>query len=289
MDIVSVREAVRRHVQDGQSLYLAGFTHLIPFSFGHEIIRQELRHLTLCRATPDLVYDQMIAAGVADRVVFSYAGNPGVGLLHCFRRAAEQGLVEIDEYSHFELLGRLQAGAAGLPFWPLLAMDNDLTRQRGRPMLDSPFGPERVAVVEPLRPDVTMVHAHCADEDGNVYSWGLLGDVREAALAADKVLVSVEEILPSGTLRERRDHLLLPGFRVTTISLEPWGAHPSYVQGRYDRDQLFYLEWDRLSRDPLEAAAWLERFVIAVPDRDAYIQLWDPERLLALRRSAGHG
>lgn len=284
-----MREAVSRHVRDGQSLYLAGFTHLIPFSFGHEIIRQELRHLTLCRATPDLVYDQMIAAGVADRVVFSYAGNPGVGLLHCFRRAVEGGLIEIEEYSHFELLGRLQAAASGLPFWPLLALDNDLTRQRGRPVVESPFGPERVAVVEPLRPDVTLVHAHMADEDGNVYSWGLLGDVREAALAADKVLVSVEEILPAEALRGQRDHLLLPGFRVTALALEPWGAHPSYVQGRYDRDQLFYQEWDHLSRDPVEATAWLERFVLAVADRRAYLDLFQPERLELLRRAAGDG
>jgi glutaconate CoA-transferase subunit A len=288
VEILPIQDAVRRHVHDGQTLYLAGFTHLIPFAFGHEIIRQGRQHLTLCRATPDIIYDQMIAAEVADRVVFSYAGNPGVGLLHAFRRAVETHRIELDEYSHFELIARLQAGAAGLPFWPLRTLENDLTRQRSRPMVASPYGPEQVAVVPPLRPDVTLLHAHCADPEGNVYAWGLLGEVREAALAADKVLVSVEEIRPAQQLREHRDHLLLPGFRVTSISLEPWGAHPAYVQGVYDRDQAFYNEWDQLSRDEAATQAWLQRWVRDVPDRGGYLGLWSPERLSGLRRAASN-
>ncbi len=289
MDVLTVREAVRRHVEDGQNLYLAGFTHLIPFAFGHEIIRQGRRHLTLGRATPDLLYDQMIAAGVADRVVFSYAGNPGIGLLQAFRRAVQAGEVEVEEYSHFELIARLEAGAAGLPFWPLRALDNDLTRRRARPRVKSPYGDEDVAVVPPLCPDVTLLHAHCADEDGNVYAWGLLGEVREAALAARKVLVSVEEIRPAGSLRNQRDHLVLPGFRVESISVEPWAAHPSYVQDVYDRDQDFYLEWDRISRDPAATSAWLERFVYDIVDRATYLSLWPPERLARLREAARIG
>jgi len=288
VELIPIREAVSRHVRDGQTIYLAGFTHLIPFAFGHEIIRQRRRHLTLCRATPDLIYDQMIAAGVADRVVFSYAGNPGVGLLHAFRRAVETGQIELDEYSHFELIARLQAGAAGLPFWPLRTLENDLTRQRPRPMVPSPYGPEEVAVVPPLRPDLTILHAHCADPDGNVYAWGLLGEVREAALAARKVLVSVEEIRPARQLREQREHLLLPAFRVASVSVEPWGAHPSYVQGMYDRDQDFYNEWDRLSREPKATAAWLQRWVWEVPDRSRYLQLWPPTRLTRLREAASN-
>lgn len=289
MELVPIREAVSHHVRDGQTVYLAGFTHLIPFAFGHEIIRQHRRHLTLCRATPDLIYDQMIAAGVADRVIFSYAGNPGVGLLHAFRRAVEAGQIELDEYSHFELIARLQAGAAGLPFWPLRTLENDLTRRRPRPTVPSPYGPEHVAVVPPLRPDVTILHAHCADPDGNVYAWGLLGEVREAALAAHKVLVSVEEIRPAGQLREQREHLLLPAFRVASVSVEPWGAHPSYVQGMYDRDQDFYNEWDRLSREPTATAAWLQRWVCDIPDRSGYLQMWPATRLTRLRQAASDG
>lgn len=288
-EFLPLDEAVERYVHDGASVYLAGFTHLIPFAFGHEIIRQGRRHLTLCRATPDLLYDQMIAAHVADRVVFSYAGNPGVGNLPAFRRAVEQGEIEIEEYTHFELVARLAAGAAGLPFWPLRSLENDLSLRRPRPRLRSPFGDEEVAVVPPLQTDVTLVHAHVADEDGNLYAWGLVGEIREAALAAKAVIASVEEIRPAAVLRAERDHLLLPGFRVASVCVAPWGAHPSYVLGRYDRDTAFYTEWDSLARDPAATEAWLQRFVYGVKDRAAYIGLWAPDRLAALREAAQHG
>ena len=282
-------EAVERYVHDGDIVYLAGFTHLIPFAFGHEIIRQGRRHLTLCRATPDLLYDQMIAAHVADRVVFSYAGNPGLGNLPVFRRAVEGGEIEIEEYTHFELVARLSAGAAGLPFWPLRSLENDLSLRRPRPRLRSPFGDEEVAVVPPLRPDVTLLHAHAADEDGNIYAWGLLGEVRDAALAAKAVIASVEEVRPAAELRGERDHLLVPGFRMASVSLAPWGAHPSYVLGRYDRDTAFYTEWDRLARDPAATEAWLQQFVYGVKDRAAYLGLMPQERLMALEEAARHG
>lgn len=285
-ELLTVQEAIRRHVHDGQTLYLAGFTHLIPFAFGHEIIRQGRRHLTLCRATPDLIYDQMIGAGVVDRLVFSYAGNPGLGLLQIFRRAVERAEVEIDEYTHFELVARLQAGAADLPFWPIRSMENDLTRRRPRPRVASPFGDGDVAVVPALKPDVTLLHAHCADEDGNVYAWGLLGEVREAALAARRVLVSVEEIRPAASLRRERDHLLLPGFRVASVSLAPWGAHPSYVQHLYDRDTEFYTEWDRIARDPEATREWLARYVYGVQTREDYLRLFPADRLASLREAA---
>ncbi len=283
---LELREAVARHVADGQVLYLAGFSHLIPFAFGHEVVRRRYRRLTLCRATPDLLYDQMIAAGVAERVVFSYAGNPGVGLLPAFRRAAERGEIELDEWSHFELVARLQAGAAGLPFWPLRSLDNDLTRRRPRPTVESPFGGEAVAVVPALTPDVTLLHAHCADEDGNVYVWGLLGEMREAALAARRVLVSVEERRPAADLRRQSAHLLLPGFRVDTLSVVPWGAHPSYALGLYDRDRAFYLEWDRLARDPAAVADWLDRYVYGVEDHPQYLDRLPAGRLRQLEEDA---
>lgn len=281
-----LEDAVREYVHDGDVLYLAGFTHLIPFAFGHEIIRQGLQHLTLCRATPDLLYDQMLAAGVADRVVFSYAGNPGVGNLPVFRRVVEAGEIGIEEYTHFELVARLAAGAAGLPFWPLRSLENDLSLRRPRPKVRSPFGDEEVPVVPALNPDVTLLHAHAADEDGNIYARGLLGEVREAALAARLVIASVEEVLPASELRKDRDHLLLPGFRVTNVSLAPWGAHPSYVHGLYDRDTTFYTEWDALARDPASVAAWLEQFVYGVKDRDDYLRQLPQDRLAALKEAA---
>lgn len=286
---LSVREAVARHVHDGDTVYLAGFTHLIPFAFGHEIIRRRRHHLTLCRATPDLIYDQMIAAGTATRLVFSYAGNPGLGLLQVIRRSVEHGDLAIEEYTHFELVARLAAGAAGLPFWPLRSLENDLSRRRPRPRVKSPFGDEEVSVVPALRPDVTLVHAHAADDAGNIYAWGLLGEMREAALAAHHLLVSVEEILPQSALRRERDHLLVPGFRVDSVSVSPWGAHPSYVMGRYDRDSAAYTLWDRISRDPRKTEEWLERYVYGVADREAYVGLLDAERLKSLEEAARDG
>lgn len=285
-EFLSIEAAVRRHIHDGDSVYFAGFTHLIPFAFAHEVMRQGRKHLTLCRMTPDLIYDQMLAVGAADRLVFSYAGNPGLGLLHAFRRAVERKEVAIEEYTHFELVARLAAGAACLPFWPVKSLENDLTRARPRPLVASPFSDEKVAVVPALRPKVTVLHAHAADEDGNVYAWGLLGEVREAALAADIVVASVEEVLPASRLRKERDHLLLPAFRVTSVSLCPWGAHPSYVLGRYDRDTGFYQEWDELARTPDQISGWLDRYVYHVPDRDAYMRLIAPERLKALEEAA---
>lgn len=283
---LALKEAVARHVADGQVLYLAGFSHLIPFAFGHEILRQGRRDLVLCRATPDLLYDQMIAAGAARALVFSYAGNPGVGLLPAFRRAVQTGQIALEEYTHFELVARLEAGAAGLPFWPLCSLDNDLTRRRPRPVLKSPFGPETVAVVPALCPDVTLLHAQYADEEGNVYVHGLIGEMREAALAARRVLVSVEAVRPATELRRLPEALLLPWFRVASVSLAPWGAHPSYALGHYERDSAFYREWDQIARDADRTAAWLERFVYAVPDRAAYLGLWPKERMAGLAAGA---
>lgn len=283
---LSIRDAVKAHVKDGDVVYMAGFSHLLPFAFGHEIIRQKRRDLTLCRATPDLLYDQMIAAGCARRVVFSYAGNPGVGLLPAFRRAVEEGGIALEEYTHFEMVARLQAGAAGLPFWPLKSMDNDLSRRRGRPRVEDPFTGEAVPVVPALRPDVTILHAHVADPEGNVYARGILGETREAALAARKVLVSVEEIQPAHVLRPRYGELLLPGFRLTTVSVEPWGAHPSYVQGVYGRDNAFYAQWPAIARDPDRLEAWLATFVRSVADRKGYLSLLPKGHLERLKEGA---
>lgn len=287
MQWLSAAEAVSEYVKDGQTLYLAGFTHLIPFALGHEIIRQRRRHLTLCRATPDLLYEHMIAGQVADQVVFSYAGNPGVGLLPVFRRAVEQGTIGIQEWTHFEMVARLAAGAAGLPFWPLNTLDNELTERRPRPRVQSPFTDDQVAVVPPLVPDVTLVHTHAADDAGNLYVDGLLGDIREAVLAGRQVVASVEQRLPAAQIRATRLTLLLPAFRVASVSVEPWGAHPSYVFGQYDRDTAFYRDWDERGRDESAVESWLDEFVYGLASRAEYLQRQPPGRLSALREAAG--
>lgn len=275
--LISMREAVERYVADGCILAIEGFTAFICFAAAHEIIRQRKRDLVLCRLTPDLIYDQMIAAGVARKLIFSYLGNPGVGSLHAIRRAVELGVprpLEIEEYSHFGMVGRYMAGAADLPFFPLrsyigsdMPAANDLIR-----FVDSPYGDGPIAVVPPLKPDVAFVHAQRADTHGNTQLWGLLGTQKEVAFAADKVIVVVEEVVDEELIRRDPNRTLIPGLIVDAVVHEPYGAHPSYVQGYYDRDNDFYLKWDEWSRDQATTEAWLEEWVYALPDRAAYLE-----------------
>src|SRR5215216_637409 len=270
-----MREAIAEHVRDGDTVVIEGFTHLICFAAGHEIIRQGRRNLTLCRLTPDLIYDQMIAAGCARKLVFSWAGNPGAGSLHAFRRAAEgKGQpLELEEYSHFGMVARLSAGAARLPFWTMRNyMGTDLPR--ANPMIRSvrcPYTGEELATVPALNPDVTIVHAQRADAAGNAQIWGLLGVQKEAAFASRRVIVVVEEVVDEGVIRADPNRTLIPGVIVSAVVVEPWGAHPSYAQGHYDRDNEFYIAWEDVSRDPTRLGRYLDEFVHGVPDRAAYM------------------
>jgi glutaconate CoA-transferase, subunit A len=286
--VASMREAIAELVRDGDVVAIEGFTHLICFAAGHEIIRQRRRDLTLCRLTPDLVYDQMIAAGVARKLVFSWLGNPGVGSLHAVRRATEGAVeprLELEEYSHFGMVGRYTAGAMKLPFFPLRSYaDTDLPTANPliRP-IDSPYGDDPVYAVPPLAPDVTIVHAQRADAAGNTQVWGLLGCQKEAAFAAERVIVVVEELVDEAVVRADPNRTIVPGLVVDAVVVEPWGAHPSYAQGYYDRDNHFYLEWDRISRDESALAAWLDEWVHGVADRSEYLAKLGSERLMALR------
>jgi glutaconate CoA-transferase subunit A len=287
--VVTMREAVAAHVRDGDTVVIEGFTHLICFAAGHEIIRQKRRDLTLCRLTPDLIYDQMIAAGCARKLVFSWAGNPGAGSLHAFRRAAEgKGPpLELEEYSHFGMVARLSAGAARLPFWTMRNyMGTDLPRVN--PMIRSvscPYTGEVLATVPALNPDVTIVHAQRADAQGNAQIWGLLGVQKEAAFASDRVIVVVEEIVDESAIRADPNRTVIPGLIVDAVVVEPWGAHPSYAQGYYDRDNEFYIGWERISRDPAALARYLDEFVYGLEDRAAYVEkCGDLERLRASER-----
>jgi glutaconate CoA-transferase, subunit A len=287
--LVTMREAVAAHVRDGDTVVIEGFTHLICFAAGHEIIRQRRRDLTLCRLTPDLIYDQMIAAGCARKLVFSWAGNPGAGSLHAFRRAAEgKGpALELEEYSHFGMVARLSAGAARLPFWTMRNyMGTDLPRVN--PMIRSvscPYTGEVLATVPALNPDVTIVHAQRADAQGNAQIWGLLGVQKEAAFASDRVIVVVEEIVDESAIRADPNRTVIPGLIVDAVVVEPWGAHPSYAQGYYDRDNEFYIGWEKISRDPAALARYLDQFVYGLRDRAEYVEkCGDLERLRASER-----
>jgi len=271
-----MREAVAAHVRDGDTVVIEGFTHLICFAAGHEIIRQRRRDLTLCRLTPDLIYDQMIAAGCARKLVFSWAGNPGAGSLHAFRRAVEgKGgpPLELEEYSHFGMVARLSAGAARLPFWPMRNyMGTDLPAANPKiAQIECPYTGERLATVPALNPDVTIVHAQRADAQGNTQIWGLLGVQKEAAFASRRVIVVVEELVEEQVIRADPNRTLIPGIAVDAVVVEPWGAHPSYAQGYYDRDNAFYVAWEKISRDPAALERYLDEFVHGVADRAEYV------------------
>lgn len=282
-----MHEAVSRYVADGMSVAIEGFTAFICFAAAHEIIRQKRRDLTLVRMTPDLVYDQMVAAGVARKMVFSYLGNPGVGNLHSIRRAVEKGVprpLAVEEYSHFGMVGRYIAGASKLPFFPLRSYTATDLPQANPDIrfIPNPYGDDEIAVVPSINPDVAFLHAQRADAQGNTQLWGLLGMQKEVAFAAKKVVIVVEEIVEEEMIRRDPNRTLIPGLIVDAVVAEPYGAHPSYVQGYYDRDNTAYLEWDKLSRDQASTEAWLAQWVYGLPDRAAYLEKLGEERLLKL-------
>jgi glutaconate CoA-transferase, subunit A len=288
--VATMHDAVAELVRAGDTVAIEGFTHLICFAAGHEIIRQGKRDLTLARLTPDLVYDQMIGAGVARKLVFSWLGNPGVGSLHAVRRWTEgpQPKLELEEYSHFGMVGRYTAGAMNLPFFPLRSyFESDLPTANPliRP-IRSPYGEESVYAVPPLRPDVTIVHAQRADAAGNTQVWGLLGCQKEAAFAAERVIVVVEELVDEAVVRADPNRTIIPGLIVDAVVVEPFGAHPSYAQGYYDRDNAFYIEWDAISRDEQALQVWLKEWVFGVSGRAEYVEKLGAERVERLRPGA---
>jgi len=277
--IIPLSTAIQRHVDSGDTLYAAGFTHLIPFAAGHEIIRQGLKDLVLARATPDLIYDQIVAAGCARKVIFSYMGNPGVGSLRIVRKEIEAGNLEWEEYSHFSMISRLQAGAAGLPFMPMnptAAADLETANPQYRTVRD-PYSDREVVTVPALNPDVAIVHVQRADAEGNAHIWGIIGEQKEAAFAAHKVILTAEEIVDQEVIRSDPNRTLIPGFIVDAVCHVPYAAHPSYTQGYYDRDNAFYLEWDTISREIDTVQAYLDEWVFGVADRAEYWEKLGPQ------------
>lgn len=270
--LVPLSDAIATYVNDGDVVYAAGFTHLIPFAAGHEIIRQGKKDLTLARATPDLIYDQMVAAGCARKVIFSYMGNPGVGSLRIVRSAIEQGKLEWEEYSHFGMITRLQAGASGLPFLPMNqtgATDLEGANPNVKRIPD-PFGGKDVIVVPALHPDVAIVHVQRADANGNAHLWGIIGEQKEAAFAAKKVIITAEEIVDESVIRSDPNRTMIPGIVVSAVCHVPFACHPSYAQGYYDRDNEFYLAWDKVSENAEATKQYLEEWVYGVKDRNEY-------------------
>ncbi len=272
--LMSLAEAIDKFVKDGDLVYAAGFTHLIPFAAGHEIIRQRKKDLVLARATPDLIYDQLVASGCAKKVIFSYMGNPGVGSLRVVRAEIEAGNLEWEEYSHFSMISRLQAGASGLPFMPMnptAAGDLERVNPNYRQVID-PYSGNAVVVVPALNPDVAIVHVQRCDADGNAHIWGIIGEQKEAAFAAERVIITAEEIVDESVIRSDPNRTLIPAFIVNAVCHVPYCAHPSYTQGYYDRDNDFYLQWDEISKSRDSVKKYLDEWVFGVPDRNAYWQ-----------------
>ena len=282
-----MRDAIADLVRDGDTVAIEGFTHLICFAAGHEIIRQRKRDLTLCRLTPDVIYDQMIGAGVARKLVFSWLGNPGVGSLHAVRRRIENAdpePLEIEEYSHFGMVCRYVAGASRLPFFPIRSyFESDLPAANPRIVrMKSPYGEEMVYAVPPLNPDVAIVHAQRADANGDAQIWGLLGCQKEAGFAAKRVLLVCEELVDESVIRSDPNRTVIPGLIVDAVVVEPKACHPSYAQGYYDRDNQFYLDWDPVGRDPERSDAWLKEWVFDLQSHADYVEKLGDQRWAAL-------
>ena len=276
----SLAEAIAANVRDGDTVALEGFTHLIPFAAGHEIIRQGRKHLTLVRMTPDLIYDQLIGMGAADRLIFSWGGNPGVGSLHRLRDAVENGWphpLALEEHSHAAMANAYEAGAANLPFAAFRGYKGvDLPKVNPKiRTVECPFTGEILAAVPAIRPDVTVIHAQRADRAGNVLLDGIVGVQKQAVLAAKRAVVTVEELVDD-LKAPGLNAVILPSWTISAIAVVPGGAYPSYAQGYYRRANGFYIAWDQIARDRDKFKAWMQENVLNS----------GPEAFLAHRRAA---
>jgi glutaconate CoA-transferase subunit A len=271
-ELVALSDAVEGLVRDGDTVALEGFTHLIPHAAGHELIRQRRRDLALIRMTPDLVYDQLIGAGCARKLTFSWGGNPGVGSLHRLRDAVEHGWprpLELLEHTHAGMAAAYAAGAANLPFGTLRGYrGTELAERTTVANVTCPFTGEELAAVPAHRPDVGVIHAQRADPAGNVQLWGIAGVQKEVVLASARSIVTVEEVVDE--LEPRPGAIVIPAWVVDAVALAPGGAHPSYADGYYDRDNEFYVRWDEIGRDRERFAAWIERHVLGTKDVEEY-------------------
>ncbi|MCL4553724.1 MAG: CoA transferase subunit A [Actinobacteria bacterium] len=287
--VTTLSDAVSRLIDDGDSVCLAGLTHLIPYAAAHEIIRQGKRNLELIRATPDLLCEQMLVAGSLRKVVYSWAGNPGLGLLRVFRKAVEEGRIETEEYTHYGMVARLMAGAMHLPFFPIRTMaGTDLPKVNTNiKTISDPYTGEVLHTVPALNPDVTVMHVQRCDHQGNAHIWGFVGEVKEAAFAARRLIVTTEEVVNTEMILSDPNRVLVPGFKVDAVVAAPWGAHPSYAQGYYDRDNAFYHEWSQSTANEDRVRAWLAEYVLGTPNHVGYLERIGHHRLDGLRVPEG--
>lgn len=286
--IITMKDAIHQFVKDGDTIVIEGFTHLICFAAGHEIIRQKKKDLVACRLTPDLIYDQLIAAGCVRKLVFSWAGNPGIGPLYGLRRAVEKGIprkIEIDEYTHFGMVARFMAGASKLPFMHLRSFSGSTLseKQENIKSIKCPYTGEFLATVPALNPDTAIIHVQRVDSVGNAQIWGLMGIQKEAAFASGRVIIVAEELVDSEVIRSDPNRTLIPGMIVDAVVIEPFGAHPSYAQGYYDRDNQFYLEWSGISKSQESMEKYISDWILLVSNRKEYMGKLGPDYTERLR------
>jgi glutaconate CoA-transferase subunit A len=275
--LMTMKEAIHQFVNDGDTIVIEGFTHLICFAAGHEIIRQKKRDLVACRLTPDLIYDQLIAAGCVRKLVFSWAGNPGIGPLYGLRRAVEKGIpreIEIDEYTHFGMVARFMAGASKLPFMHLRSFSGSTLSQKNQNIrsVKCPYTGEIISTVPALNPDVAIIHVQRVDSSGNAQIWGLMGVQKEAAFASKRVIIVAEELVDSEVIRSDPNRTLIPGMIVNAVVIEPFGAYPSYAQGYYDRDNQFYIDWYTISKNQESMEKYISEWILSVSGRKEYME-----------------
>jgi glutaconate CoA-transferase, subunit A len=267
-EIIELKDAIAKYVHDGDTVALEGFTHLIPFAAGYEIIRQKKRDLTVIRMTPDVIYDQMIGAGCVKGIQFSWGGNPGVGSLHRLRDAVEKEWpqpIKIVEHEHAGMAAAYSAGASGLPFGVVRSYaGTDLAKHTNVKFIECPFTGDTLAAVQAIRPDVTVIHAQKADRKGNVQLWGVVGVQKEAVMGAKRAIVTVEEIVDK--LDARPNEVVLPSWVLSAVCVVKGGAFPSYAQGYYQRNNAFYKAWDDIAKDRDTFLAWIDKYVMQTKD-----------------------
>ncbi|MEX2450354.1 MAG: CoA-transferase [Rhodospirillales bacterium] len=282
---VSLSDAVARTVKDGDTVFIGGFGHAVPFALGHEILRQGFKNLTLCRSGTDILFDLMIAAGAVKKAVFGYLGNPGIGLGQAFRRAVKAGAIEYEDWTNFAMILRLHAARLGVPFLParILQIGDMPNVLPDLKTLDCPYTGEQLTCIPALKPDVALIHAQHADREGNIKFYGIDGDTVEGALAADKIVVSVEHFIEPEQIAETPELTRIPAHRVTAVAEVPWGAHPSYVEGFYGRDDTHFYDYDKIAREDESLRQYLQKWVYDCPDRRTYLETVGAEKLSELK------
>jgi glutaconate CoA-transferase subunit A len=271
--VMDLAQAVRLNVNDGDTLYCAGWTQLEPHAAMQEVLRQRRRDLVLARGNANIIFDQAAAAGAVRKLIFSYAGIAGVGLLGPMRKALEEGEIEWEEYTHQQLLARLYAGACGMPFYALPpGAATDLARVNPKiRTIECPYTGKIFNTVPALNPDVTLVHAQRADSEGNLQMWGVIGDIREAVFASRRVIATVEEIVDESVIRSDPNRTIIPGFAVSAVVHVPWGAYPSFAQGYYERDNAAYRAWESVFKKPGGVRAYLDEWIFGVANHEEFM------------------